>query len=78
MTEQCHEVTRALRGVTALPPSEMCDPSTRRRFRVKIPCYNEDVVSLPHNEGLAKGSMAGTPACLQAGADIIVNTDADN
>ncbi|MGL5509571.1 MAG: glycosyltransferase family 2 protein, partial [Microcoleaceae cyanobacterium] len=29
-------------------------------------------------QGLAKGFMAGLEACLQAGADIIVNTDADN
>ena len=31
-----------------------------------------------HNRGLAKGFMAGIDACLRLGADIIVNTDADN
>lgn len=30
------------------------------------------------NKGLAKGFMAGLDACLKNGADIIVNTDADN
>ena len=30
------------------------------------------------NKGLAKGFMAGIDACLRNGADIIVNTDADN
>ena len=30
------------------------------------------------NKGLAKGFMAGLDACLRNGADIIVNTDADN
>ena len=30
------------------------------------------------NRGLAKGFMAGLDACLRNGADIIVNTDADN
>lgn len=36
------------------------------------------VVSFTRNKGLAKGFMAGLDACLQHGADIIVNTDADN
>ena len=36
------------------------------------------VVSFPQNKGLAKGFMAGLDECLRNGADIIVNTDADN
>ena len=36
------------------------------------------VVNFRRNKGLAKGFMAGLDACLRAGADIIVNTDADN
>jgi len=36
------------------------------------------VVNFKHNKGLAKGFMAGLDACLHLGADIIVNTDADN
>lgn len=36
------------------------------------------IVSFPQNKGLAKGFMAGLDACLRNGADIIVNTDADN
>lgn len=36
------------------------------------------VVTFKKNKGLAKGFMAGLDACLRAGADIIVNTDADN
>lgn len=36
------------------------------------------VVSFTQNKGLAKGFMAGLDACLRYGADIIVNTDADN
>lgn len=36
------------------------------------------VVSFTKNKGLAKGFMAGIDACLRGGADIIVNTDADN
>ncbi|MBO5552097.1 MAG: glycosyltransferase family 2 protein [Lachnospiraceae bacterium] len=36
------------------------------------------VVSFPRNKGLARGFMAGIDACIRSGADIIVNTDADN
>lgn len=36
------------------------------------------VVNFTRNKGLAKGFMAGLNACLSYGADIIVNTDADN
>jgi glycosyltransferase involved in cell wall biosynthesis len=38
----------------------------------------DHVVALPHNQGLARAFMAGIEACLKAGADVIVNTDADN
>lgn len=36
------------------------------------------IVRLKRNKGLAAGFMAGINACLALGADIIVNTDADN
>jgi glycosyltransferase involved in cell wall biosynthesis len=38
----------------------------------------DHIVKLPKHQGLAKGFMAGLEACLQLGADVIVNTDADN
>src|SRR5688572_23575761 len=36
------------------------------------------IVRLPQNQGLARAFMAGIEASLKAGADVIVNTDADN
>ena len=36
------------------------------------------IVNFRQNKGLARGFMAGVDACLRNGADIIVNTDADN
>jgi glycosyltransferase involved in cell wall biosynthesis len=38
----------------------------------------EHVVRFPSHRGLAKGFMAGLDACIARGADVIVNTDADN
>jgi len=36
------------------------------------------IVNFRSNRGLARGFLAGLDACLRNGADIIVNTDADN
>lgn len=38
----------------------------------------DHVVSLNGHQGLARAYMAGIDACLSLGADVIVNTDADN
>jgi glycosyltransferase involved in cell wall biosynthesis len=38
----------------------------------------DHVVSFARNQGLARVFMAGLDACLNLGADVIVNTDADN
>ena len=38
----------------------------------------DHIVRLTNNKGLASGFQAGLDACLKLGADVIVNTDADN
>jgi len=38
----------------------------------------DHVISHTHNQGLARSFMSGIKASLQLGADVIVNTDADN
>jgi glycosyltransferase involved in cell wall biosynthesis len=38
----------------------------------------DHVIRFPANRGLASAFMAGLEACVAAGADLIVNTDADN
>lgn len=41
-------------------------------------CGVDHIVTLPHNQGLARAFMVGLEASLKVGADVIVNTDADN
>jgi glycosyltransferase involved in cell wall biosynthesis len=41
-------------------------------------CGVEHIVRLTNNKGLAAAFQAGLDACLKLGADVIVNTDADN
>jgi glycosyltransferase involved in cell wall biosynthesis len=38
----------------------------------------DHIVSFTKNQGLARGFLAGLNACVKLGADVIVNTDADN
>jgi glycosyltransferase involved in cell wall biosynthesis len=54
------------------------DGSTDRTIAVARECGIDHVVRLTNNKGLAAGFQAGLDACLKLGADVIVNTDADN
>jgi|TARA_B100000678_G_scaffold204005_1_gene171775 glycosyltransferase involved in cell wall biosynthesis len=54
------------------------DGSTDNTVRIARENGVDHVVSLRHNQGLARGFMAGLEAALKLGADTIVNTDADN
>jgi glycosyltransferase involved in cell wall biosynthesis len=54
------------------------DGSTDRTVDVAQSYGVDHIVSLPRHQGLAKAFGVGLQACLREGADIIVNTDADN
>jgi glycosyltransferase involved in cell wall biosynthesis len=57
----------------------LVDDGSRDRSVVVARAAGVDhIVSLPHNQGLARAFMAGLEASLKLGADVIVNTDADN
>ncbi len=54
------------------------DGSTDDTVKVAKECGVDHIVNFKHNQGLAKGFMAGLNECLKQEADVIVNTDADN
>jgi glycosyltransferase involved in cell wall biosynthesis len=54
------------------------DGSTDRTVEVARECGAEHVVRLTNNKGLAAAFQAGLDACVKLGADVVVNTDADN
>ena len=54
------------------------DGSTDKTVEVAKEHGVDHVLSLPHNQGLAKAFPAGIRECARLGADVIVNTDADN
>ncbi len=65
-------------GVDRIETLIIDDGSTDRTVEVATECGIDHIVKLPNNRGLATGFQAGLDACLKLGADIIVNTDADN
>jgi len=54
------------------------DGSTDDTERVARAHGVDHIVSFTKNQGLARGFLAGLDACINLGADVIVNTDADN
>ncbi len=54
------------------------DGSRDRTVEIARAAGIDHIVTLPHNRGLATAFVTGLEACLKLGADVIVNTDADN
>ncbi len=72
------DLPRNLEGIATIERLVIDDGSTDRTAEVAREHGVEHIVRLPHNQGLARAFVAGIEASLAAGADIIVNTDADN
>jgi glycosyltransferase involved in cell wall biosynthesis len=72
------DLPRELPGVDELEWLIIDDGSTDRTVEVARANGVHHIVRLTNNKGLAAGFQAGLDACLKLGADIIVNTDADN
>jgi glycosyltransferase involved in cell wall biosynthesis len=69
---------RHLPGVDTVEWLIINDGSCDRTVEVAKAHGVDHIVSFSSNQGLARAFMAGLEASLKAGADIIVNTDADN
>jgi glycosyltransferase involved in cell wall biosynthesis len=67
-----------IEGVEKIELLVVDDGSTDRTVEVAREHGVEHVVRLTNNKGLAAAFQAGLDACLKLGADIVVNTDADN
>ena len=72
------DLPRALDGFDSVELLVIDDGSTDRTVAVARECGVEHIVRLTNNKGLAAGFQAGLDACLKLGADVVVNTDADN
>ncbi len=72
------DLPRQIDGIDTIEYLIINDGSTDRTVEVARELGVHHIVSFKQNKGLAQGFMAGIDACLHLGADIIVNTDADN
>ena len=71
-------IPRQIPGIDAVELLVVDDGSTDRTVAVARELGVEHIVRLTNNKGLAAGFQAGLDACLKLGADLVVNTDADN
>lgn len=72
------DLPRQVEGFDVVEWLVIDDGSTDRTVEVARAHGVDHIISLPHNQGLAKAFMAGLEHALRLGADVIVNTDADN
>lgn len=72
------DLPRQIEGIDTIEYLIINDGSHDNTIQVAKDCGIHHVVSFKSNKGLARAFMAGINACVSLGADIIVNTDADN
>jgi glycosyltransferase involved in cell wall biosynthesis len=72
-----HDLPRALAGIDVIEYLVIDNASTDLTAEVARQAGVHHIIYLPV-KGLAGAFLAGSEACLENGADIIVNTDADN
>jgi len=72
------ELPKDLPGFDAVEWLIIDDGSTDNTVEIANKHGVHHVVRHMHNQGLARAFMTGLDACLAVGADVIVNTDADN
>src|SRR5215216_5048218 len=72
------ELPREVPGIDEVEWLVIDDGSTDRTIEVARAGGVDHVVRLTNNKGLAAAFQAGVDASLKLGADVIVNTDADN
>ena len=78
LPETIAALPRAVPGFDVVEWLVIDDGSSDATAEIARRCGVHHVVGLPHNQGLARAFMVGLEASLKAGADVIVNTDADN
>ena len=72
------DLPREVDGIDEVELLLIDDGSSDRTVEVARECGVDHIVRLTNNKGLAAAFQAGLDACLKLGADVIVNTDADN
>jgi glycosyltransferase involved in cell wall biosynthesis len=78
LPQTLRDLPREISGIDEIEWLVVDDGSTDRTIDAARAGGVDHIVRLTNNRGLAAGFQAGLDACLKLGADVIVNTDADN
>ncbi len=78
LPETIGSIPRAIPGIVRIEILVIDDGSSDRTIEVARALGVHHIVRNKHNQGLARSFRNGLEACLQLGADIIVNTDGDH
>jgi glycosyltransferase involved in cell wall biosynthesis len=78
LPETLRAIPRSIPGIDTVEVLVIDDGSTDRTSEAARRGGADHVVRFPRRKGLAAAFMAGLDASLRLGADVIVNTDADN
>jgi glycosyltransferase involved in cell wall biosynthesis len=78
LPETLKSIPRRIAGVDEVAVLVIDDGSSDRTSEAARAGGADHIVRFPRHKGLAYGFMAGLDASLRLGADVIVNTDADN
>ena len=78
LTIALDDLPTSIRGIDSIEYLIINDGSSDKTVEVARAWGVHHIVNFKKNRGLAKGFIAGVDASLRNGADIIVNTDADN
>lgn len=72
------DIPKEIPGISRVEILVINDGSSDRTVEVARECGVEHIVNFTNHKGLARAFAVGLDTCLALGADIIVNTDADN
>ncbi len=78
LRETLNDLPKEVPGFNTVEVLVVDDGSTDQTVAVARECGVRHIISHPHNLGLARAFITGIEACIARGADVIVNTDADN
>jgi glycosyltransferase involved in cell wall biosynthesis len=78
LPQTLQSLPRQIEGIDEIEVLIIDDGSSDRTIEIARACGVNHIVCQPHHSGLAGAFAAGLDASLTLGADIILNTDADN
>ncbi len=78
LAQTIQSLPREIAGIEQIEFMIVDDGSSDETVKVAEHCGVDHIIRLPYHLGLAAAYVAGLEAAIDRGADIIVNTDADN